>query len=46
MLETSRHTSVREDMLRVLSQCVQGQSTVETCVNRLNDMARAITLEN
>ena len=46
MLETSRHTSVREDMLRVLSQCVQGQSTVEACVNRLNDMARAITLEN
>lgn len=46
MLETSRHTSVREDMLRVLSQCVQGQSTVEACVNRLNDMARAIALEN
>ena len=46
MLETSRHTSVREDMLRVLSQCIQGQSTVEACVNRLNDMARAITLEN
>lgn len=46
MLETSQHTSVREDMLRVLSQCVQGQSTVEACVNRLNDMARAITLEN
>lgn len=46
MLETSQHTSVREDMLRVLSQCIQGQSTVEACVNRLNDMARAITLEN
>lgn len=46
MLETSQHTSVREDMLRVLSQCIQGQSTVEACVNRLNDMARAIALEN